>query len=273
MAQSDAQPSAQPDSGALDSGAFEVITDPGELNRAAHGPADRLVVTFANIVAWSFPLLMICIVAQIILRGTGHNQAWLDDLQWWIYGFAMMTGLGYAVTTGSHVRVDILYQYFSETKKAKIEAMAFGWMLLPFLVMMADILLHYAISSIGNLEGSDSPNGLHHLYILKTSLPLLFILAIVAAWASLRRSLAVFSRADLASYVAWTFPFLTFVAWRLIHYACYWWVYFTNPDIKVRRITREPIFDYVPMTALVLVVALLLIGYALRLRGKSGDGA
>ena len=86
------------------------INDPGDVDREHHGWPDRLMINVGNVVAWLFPLLMVGIVAQVILRQSGVNQAWLDDAQWWVYGFAMLTGFAYAITTQRHVRVDILHQ-------------------------------------------------------------------------------------------------------------------------------------------------------------------
>jgi len=150
------------------------ISDPGEKNRDQHTRIDRLMINIGNVVAWAFPLLMAAIVAQVFLRGSGLNQAWLDDLQWWIYGFAMVTGFG-------------------EQKKARWEAIALGWLLLPFIALMIDVLITYASQSIEANEGSASPNGLHNVWILKASLPVLFLLAGLAAYASFKRNLAKFS--------------------------------------------------------------------------------
>ncbi|MEO0828971.1 MAG: hypothetical protein AAFY03_00740, partial [Pseudomonadota bacterium] len=103
------------------------LYDPGEENRAEHNRGDRLIVGISNAIAWVFPLLMLAICTQVVLRTVGRyqdslvgiplleglsligNQAWLDDLQWWMYGFACLDGVAYAVTTNSHVRVDIFY--------------------------------------------------------------------------------------------------------------------------------------------------------------------
>ena len=72
-----------------------------------------LIVFISTLFAWLFPFLMVAICAQVVLRGAGMNQAWLDDFQWWLYGSAVLVGIAYAVTTNSHVRVDILYDGFS----------------------------------------------------------------------------------------------------------------------------------------------------------------
>ena len=95
------------------------ISDPGERDREYHTRVDRLVIWVGNITAWLFPLLIVAICTQVVIRKLGMNQAWLDDAQWWLYGFAMTVGFGYAITTQSHVRVDILHQNFSPAKKAR----------------------------------------------------------------------------------------------------------------------------------------------------------
>ena len=97
---------------------------------------DWLVVFISSATGWLFPILMIAIVTQVVMRKLGHNQAWLDDAQWWMYGFAMSVGFSYAITTQSHVRVDIFYQNFSAQKKSKIEVFGLGWLLMPFLICL-----------------------------------------------------------------------------------------------------------------------------------------
>lgn len=237
------------------------ISDPGEVDRDQHGVFDRLMINVGNVVAWAFPLLMLAIVSQVFLRGNGFNQAWLDDAQWWIYGFAMLTAFGYAITTSSHVRVDIFHEHYTPEKKARIEVFALGWLLMPFLGIMFDTLFHYAIASIVAGEGSDSPNGLHRLYLLKASLPVLFGVCILAAYAVMIRNLRVIKPVNLCTVIVGMLPMAIFVAWRVVVYVMYWFVYLTNADIKPRRILREPMFEYALWVAIALVALLYLVGF------------
>lgn len=242
------------------------ITDPGENNRESHLWGDRLMVNLANIVAWIFPILMVAIVTQVFIRKAGFNQAWLDDAQWWMYGFAMLTGFGYAITTESHVRVDILHQNYSTRRKARIEVFAHGWLLLPFMALMTDILTHYAFASIKAGEGSDSPNGLHMLYLLKTSLPILFTVAIIASWAAMCRHLKKLGADSGLAKIIGAFPFVWFVAERAIFYVLWWYLRLTNPDLNPRRIIREPLVEHTILLGLGLTLLLLIAAY---LRGRS----
>ncbi|MCV6595206.1 MAG: TRAP transporter small permease subunit [Silicimonas sp.] len=242
------------------------ITDPGEKDRDQQSWADRVVIQFGNVTAWLFPVLMIAICTQVVIRKMGNNQAWLDDLQWWLYGFAMTVGFGYAIVTQSHVRVDILHHHFTRRKKARIEIVGLGWLLLPFLFMMTDILFHYAWSSVLAREGSDSPNGLHSLYLLKMSLPVLFVLASLATISIAARHLAVIAPVRLWTMLIATLPAALFLAERIAYYVLYWITRVGNPDLNPRRISREPIFDYTLWIGIALVAALFVLSF-IRSRG------
>lgn len=246
------------------------ISDPGERGREAHLWGDRLMINLGNIAAWLFPILMVAIVAQVFLRKAGHNQAWLDDAQWWIYGAALLTGFGYAITTDSHVRVDIFHANFSDKKKARIEIFALGWCLLPFLAMMTDILIHYAYASWLAGEGSDSPNGLHGLYMLKMLLPVLFAAAIIASFAVLHRNLQVLTaRPALWSILIAAFPTVWFAAERGIYYLLWWFTRLTSPDLNPRRIGREPLMDPTIWYGLAFILLLAVVSFFLTRRTLS----
>ena len=235
------------------------VTDPGEMNREEHTLVDRLVVFIGNIFAWLFPVLMIAIVTQVIIRKMGHNQAWLDDLQWWLYGVAMMVGFCYAIVTNSHVRVDIFHARFSREKQAKIELFGLGWLLLPYLVVMGDLFIAYAYSSFRVRETSDSPTGMHGIYLLKMGLELLWVLAIMAALSAMWRYLKRLGRPSLAAMLVAGLPAFIFAGQRLSYYTLYWYIRVTQPDIKPRRISREAIMDNTLWMGIALVAILMVV--------------
>ncbi|MDA7424813.1 TRAP transporter small permease subunit [Thalassococcus lentus] len=220
------------------------IYDPGEIDRAEHNKGDRLVVGISNIFAWIFPILMIAICAQVILRQAGHNQAWLDDFQWWLYGAAVLIGVAYAVTTNSHVRVDIFYDNYDPKRKARIDIFALVWCFLPFVILSWDVTFGYAIASVMADEGSDSPNGLHNLWILKILLNLSFVLMAVALWSMYLRRMKVLTEPTLGRKLLWAFPSTMFVVNLILYYVLYSYHWLTLPEGQIpRTISRKPIFD------------------------------
>lgn len=257
------------------------LSDPGEVGRRAHNRGDRVAVLIANIFAWIYPVLMLAIVSQVFLRGAGHNQAWLDDLQWWLYGSAVMIGIGYAVTTNGHVRVDIFYANFNDRKKARIEVFGLAWLFLPFIILAWDMTFHYAVASVIANEGSDSPNGLHRLYLLKIFLNLSLAFVGVAIWAAYVRFLAVLTPPALWKQLLYALPSTMFLVNLTIYYVLYWYVRLTAPpDFNLRRVTREPIFEPVEIMGveilktmlMTFVATALVIGLAWLLRRKDERG-
>jgi len=212
---------------------------------------------------------MIAIVTQVFMRKAGHNMAWLDDAQWWLYGTALLAGFGYAITTDSHVRVDIFHEHFPVKKKARIEIFSLGWLLLPFLLLMTDVLIHYAYASFTAREGSDSPNGLHMLYMLKALMPILFVAAIIAAFASLKRNVMALTQPKVWHLIIATFPAAWFLAERFTHYALWWVVRLTNPEIIPRKISREPLLDHTIWYGLAIIIALAVVSYVMTRRNVS----
>jgi TRAP-type mannitol/chloroaromatic compound transport system permease small subunit len=255
------------------------IYDPGEVGRETHTKGDRAVIHIANVIAWLFPLLMIAICSQVVLRQMGNNQPWLDDLQWWLYGTAGLVGVAYAVTTNSHVRVDIFYALFPERKKAWIDVFGLAWCFMPFILLCWDVTLGYALSSVISDEGSSSPNGLHNLWILKCIMNLAFVLTFFAVCSMYIRQMRKLGETRLGRLLLWAFPSVMFVVNLAVYYALYGYHFLNLPeDENARTILRKPIFDEVEVMGIwevrytiiiTLVITILLISLAL-LRDSRG---
>jgi len=246
------------------------ISDPGEIDRGSHNRVDRVTVQVSNIFSWIYPILMLAIVSQVFLRSAGHNQAWLDDLQWWLYGAAVLVGIGYAVTTNSHVRVDIFHDNYSQARKNRIEIFALTWLFLPFVILSWDMTFHYAVASVEAREGSDSPNGLHRLYLLKVFMNVAFAFIGMAVWAAYHRYLSRLTVPHLWKQLLFAFPSTMFLVNLAVYYVLYWYLYVTGGDaLNPRQIVREPVFEHtIPIT---IVATLLLIGLAWLLRRRTSQ--
>ena len=261
---------------------IEAITDPGQVGKDRHNKGDRLSIWISNIFAWIFPILMIAICTQVVLRTLGRsdigpgNQAWLDDFQWWLYGAAVLVGIGYAVTTNSHVRVDIFYDNFPKRKKHRIEIIALGWLFIPFIILCWDVTLHYAIASVVADEGSDSPNGLHNLWILKLFMNIAFAMIGFAAWAAYVRNLSELTEPKLWRQLLYAFPSAMFLVNLACYYVIWWVIYLTSPEgTTTREVGRHAIFDEfevgvweIKYTIVITIVATILVIGAARLMDR-----
>lgn len=267
----------------------DALYDPGEVGRESHNRLDRFIVSFSNMVAWLFPALMVAICVQVVLRNAGRmgigpgNQAWMDDLQWWIYGMAVLVGIAYAATTNSHVRVDIFYDNYTDRRKARIDVFALSWLFLPFVILCFDLTIHYAISSVASDEGSSSPNGLHNLWILKLGMVACFMFMIVAGWGAYVRRLKVLAEPLLWRKLLWAFPTTMYVL-NLVSFYVIWWaikLFGSDPEtgeaLTNREVTRHDFFDpfelgvhEMPKNVLIAaILAVVLIGVARLMAGRA----
>ncbi|MEM7709851.1 MAG: TRAP transporter small permease subunit [Pseudomonadota bacterium] len=256
------------------------ISDPGEVGRAGHNFGDRVIVQISNAFAWLFPVLMVAICTQVVIRQLGFNQAWLDDLQWWLYGAAVLIGIGYAVTTTSHVRVDIFYDNYTPEKQRRTDIFGLVWLFLPFAILCWDVTLDYALVSIVAREGSSSPNGLHGLYLLKSFMNLSFLFIAAAIWFAYVRNLAQLTRPLWWKKLLFAFPSVAFAVNLVIYYAAIGIVIATAPEpINARQASRHWVFDSLEVgpqemkytIAAALVITVLLIAAAYIFRDKTGE--
>lgn len=260
------------------------VRDPGEIGKEDHNKGDRITVAISNVVAWLFPILMVVICTQVVLRTLGRanigpgNQAWMDDLQWWLYGAAVLVGIGYAVTTNSHVRVDIFYDGFTSRKKRIYDIIALVWLFLPFVILCWDVTLGYAIASFVADEGSSSPNGLHNLWILKVFMNVAFIYIAYATWSAYTRYLSQLTEPTLFKTLFYAFPTAMYLVNLALYYAMWWAIYLTSPaETTTREVGRHALFDEFDLgpweikytIVITLVVTFALLGVAKVLESKS----
>ena len=262
------------------------VTDPGEVGKEHHNRGDRITIAISNLFAWLFPILMAIICTQVVLRTLGRagigpgNQAWMDDLQWWLYGAAVLVGIGYAVTTNSHVRVDIFYDGFSDRKKRKYDIFALAWLFLPFIILCWDVTFHYAVASVASDEGSSSPNGLHNLWILKVFMIVAFVLIGFAAWSAYTRYLSQITEVTLFKKLFYAFPTTMFLINLAVFYVLWWAEYLTSPaDTNARQVGRHPLFDEFDLgtweikytIVITLIVTFIVLGLAKVLERRSAS--
>jgi TRAP-type mannitol/chloroaromatic compound transport system permease small subunit len=251
------------------------LSDPGEVGRAEHNRGDRVSVAVSNVFAWLFPILMLAICSQVVLSTSGFNQAWLDDLQWWLYGAAVLIGVAYAVTTNSHVRVDIFYDNYSPSKQRRTDVFALAWLFLPFVILAWDVTLDYALTSIASREGSSSPNGLHGLYLLKTFMNLSFLFIAAATWFAYVRALSRLARPLWWRKLLFAFPSVAFAVNLVIYYAAVGIVLLFTEAETAREASRAWFFDefdigenqemkFTVLAALLTTAALIAIAYVWR---------
>lgn len=154
---------------------------------------DAIVRWAGTIFAWAMPILMIVIVGQVVGRyGFKASSIKLEELQWHLYGAAVMIGLSYTLLHDAHIRVDVFRHRFSYRAKAVIDIAGTLLLLFPFLIFLFWQSLSYVGDSLG--ERSDAPGGLPLRWAIKVFIPLGCLMLFLAGVSHLIRCVGVFLR-------------------------------------------------------------------------------
>ena len=113
----------------------------------------------------------------------------LQDLQWHFHGALLLLTFGFGYLMNAHVRVDIFRENLSRRKQVWVETFGLVICALPFLLLMIWFSWKMTSASFIQWEGSESQVGLGWRWFIKSFLIWGFIIAILAALATLFRCL------------------------------------------------------------------------------------
>jgi TRAP-type mannitol/chloroaromatic compound transport system permease small subunit len=145
-----------------------------------------LVRRVAEFTAWFNLLLIAVILVQVVMRyGLNKGLVPLEELMWHLYGVAFMFGMAYAITNDSHIRVDLVHMNLPKPAQHIIEILGILLLLMPFLWILFDHSISWALDAWRVGEASANPTGLPYRWVIKAVVPLSALLMFIAALARL----------------------------------------------------------------------------------------
>jgi len=143
---------------------------------------EKLIIHIGKMVSWLNLLLVLVILIPVVSRYV-FSFSWvaLEELQWHLYSVGIMIGLSYALTTNTHVRLDLLQNRFKDSTKAWIDILGLIILVLPWCYIGFSHGVDYVQASWRVQETSASPSGLGAYYIIKSVIPLSFFLLFIAS--------------------------------------------------------------------------------------------
>ena len=157
---------------------------------------DHLLGILARIGSIAALLLAFVIVYDVITRyfgvpkPFGINSTQFQESEYWLHTFLFALCIGYAYTQQSHVRIDLFRDRLGLRTKYLFEVLGCILFLFPFATMALYYSVNYAYASFLEGEVSKSAIGLTHIWILKSAIPVLFSLLILAGLSQFIKSLA-----------------------------------------------------------------------------------
>lgn len=136
--------------------------------RALAHKLDNITETIGKMAAWLAICLMAVIVADVVLRRylvIGSSS--LQELEWHLHGALFLLCMGFAYARGSHVRIELFREHWSDKTKIIIEILGIVFLLIPLCVVLIKFGIDYTTMSFANAERSASATGLGALWFIK----------------------------------------------------------------------------------------------------------
>lgn len=162
------------------------------------------LMDFLGALAGALLIALVLIMAYNVVARYAFSDSsiGLEELSWHFYAAIFLLGIPYALKSGAHVRVDLLFENFSPKKQAIIDLLGSVLFLVPtcLVIMWAGWNFTAAayqlglqpgsipsffsqLVSIGIGEKSQDPGGLLNRWIIKGVIPLSFFFLLLASTA------------------------------------------------------------------------------------------
>ena len=96
-----------------------------------------------------------------------------------MFAFIFLIGAGYTLLHDAHVRVDIFYQRLGPRGRAWINLLGVIFFLIPGCILVIDTSWNFVFTSFKMLEGSPDPGGIPYRWVVKSTIPIGFVLLLL----------------------------------------------------------------------------------------------
>ncbi len=162
--------------------------EPDEISLA--GGIDAFVDVIGRVFAWACIAQVVLVATNVILRyALRIGPMELQELEWHLISPIALIGMCYALRHNDHVKVDIFYDKFQAETRDFIDALA-----AIALLVISVLIIYMATSFVGQAygidEGSPDPGGLPHRWLLRSFIPVSFILLAMQSVSNLLKAAA-----------------------------------------------------------------------------------
>ena len=125
--------------------------------------------------------ILALLVALIVYDATARylfssGSTALQELEWHFFDVVILLSIAYTLKHNSHVRVDIFYDKFSPKVQALVNIISVVFFILPLSFLIVYIGVGFVELSFSQGEMSSDPGGLSSRWVVKSLMPLSFLL-------------------------------------------------------------------------------------------------
>lgn len=138
---------------------------------------DRILKATSYIGRFVLIALMITIIFDVIgRRFMNTGSVGLQELEWHFHGILFLLCLGFNYIEDAHVRVDLFRENFSDQTNRMIEIIGCLFLLIPYCAVVIYFGIDFTVKSFLAGEMSATSDGLSYRWIIKSFLPIGFLL-------------------------------------------------------------------------------------------------
>jgi len=138
---------------------------------------EKIIKKIGDTCSWLSFILVILISLDVFLRYVfNFSSASLYELEWHMFAVIFMVGSSLTLQKDEHVRVDVFYNKFSDKGKNIINLIGNIIFLLPFSLIIFYTSIPFVEDSFKILESSPDPGGLPFRFLIKSIIPISFLL-------------------------------------------------------------------------------------------------
>lgn len=122
---------------------------------------DRINAFIGKTVAWLILVAVLVSAGNAVIRKTFNisSNGWLE-LQWYLYGAAFLLAAAYTLKENEHIRIDLIYGSRTRRTQHWIDLLGHLFFLMPFCLLMAYLLVPWALQAYRTGESSNNTGGL-----------------------------------------------------------------------------------------------------------------
>jgi TRAP-type mannitol/chloroaromatic compound transport system permease small subunit len=136
---------------------------------------DKLMDYLGNFLVIILLLMILNVFFDVVMRYLFHDSSIaMQEMEWHLFAVLILFGTSYSLKENAHVRVDFLYDRFSEKTKAIINIVGTFMFLLPFTALIIYGSYAFVMDSYSVNEVSGDPGGLKYLWVIKAAIPVSF---------------------------------------------------------------------------------------------------
>ena len=129
----------------------------------------------SKILAILLLLMVVNVFYDVIMRYFFQNSSVaMQEMEWHLFAVVILYGISVSLLDEAHVRVDFLYDRFSERTKAAINIAGTVFFLLPLAFLILFGSLDFVKDAYQINEISEDPGGLPYRWMIKAMIPVSF---------------------------------------------------------------------------------------------------